>query len=164
VPSPRLFRAIRARALREPEGAPSDVRNGESRGERLAVLRTPSGATSVQEGARAVSTSAREESERATVDAPKRLWREGGQASGGAFQPVPRAIAPPRVDRHLPGGATLTVLVSSFPIAEPSTMADVAALTEWLESAGFPVFYAEVDLGSRGRWHRVLAGAYTDPE
>jgi hypothetical protein len=26
------------------------------------------------------------------------------------------------------------------------------------------VFHAEVDLGSGGRWQRVLAGAYTDPE
>src|SRR2546425_11262273 len=32
-------------------------------------------------GARAFSTYAREPSKRATVDAPKRLWREGGQAS-----------------------------------------------------------------------------------
>ncbi len=26
------------------------------------------------------------------------------------------------------------------------------------------MFYAEVDLGSRGRWQRVLAGAYTDSQ
>ena len=38
---------------------------------------------SLFEGARAFSPSARETIERATVDAPKRLWREGGQASGG---------------------------------------------------------------------------------
>ncbi len=40
----------------------------------------------------------------------------------------------------------------------------MAALTDWLESSGFTVFYADVDLGSRGRWQRVLAGAYADPE
>jgi futalosine hydrolase len=34
-------------------------------------------------GLRASSTSARAGHERATVDPPKRLWREGGQASGG---------------------------------------------------------------------------------
>ncbi len=34
------------------------------------------------QGARAVSASAREPDERATADASKRLWREGGQASG----------------------------------------------------------------------------------
>src|SRR5262249_44211105 len=77
-----------------------------------------------------------------------------------AFQ----ANGSPNVDRHLPAGATHTVLVSSFPLADVSTTADVAELTEWLESSGFPVFYADVDLGSRGRWQRVLAGAYTDPE
>jgi general secretion pathway protein A len=92
----------------------------------------------------------------AEVRSPERLPRPVPEAA--------RAIAPPRVDRHLPAGATLTVLVSSFPIAESSTTPDVAALTEWLEASGFPVFYAEVDLGSRGRWQRVLAGAYTDPE
>jgi hypothetical protein len=37
-------------------------------------------------------------------------------------------------------------------------------LTDWLEQGGFRVFYAEVDLGSRGRWQRVLVGAYTDQE
>ena len=26
------------------------------------------------------------------------------------------------------------------------------------------MFYAEVDLGSHGRWQRVLAGAYTDSQ
>jgi len=107
--------------------------------ERLALLRPglrSNGTPSGQEGARVVTEGAR------------------------AFQ----ASDNPRVDRHLPPGAALTILVSSFPIAETATIADVAALTEWLESSGFPVFYAEVDLGSRGRWRRVLAGAYTDPE
>jgi general secretion pathway protein A len=104
--------------------------------ERLTLLRPPSGTRAAEAGAHALQEGAR------------------------AFP----ASVPPRVDRHLPAGATLTVLVSSFPIAESSTTADVAALTEWLESSGFPVFYAEVDLGSRGRWQRVLAGAYTDPE
>jgi len=37
-------------------------------------------------------------------------------------------------------------------------------MTDWLEGSGFRVFHAEVDLGSRGRWRRVLAGAYTDPQ
>ena len=26
------------------------------------------------------------------------------------------------------------------------------------------VYYADVDLGPKGRWQRVLAGAYTDPQ
>src|SRR5216683_2393957 len=68
------------------------------------------------------------------------------------------------VSRRLPPDAAFTILVGSYPIDEPTTAADVAALTGWLESSGFAVFYADVDLGSRGRWQRVLAGAYTDPE
>jgi hypothetical protein len=70
----------------------------------------------------------------------------------------------PSVSRQLPADAVFTILVGSYPIGEPTTAADVVALTDWLESSGFVVFYADVDLGARGRWQRVLAGAYTDPE
>jgi type II secretory pathway predicted ATPase ExeA len=70
----------------------------------------------------------------------------------------------PNVDRRLPGDAALTILVSSYPVSDPSASGDVQVLTDWLEAAGFRVFYADVDLGSRGRWQRVLAGAYTDSE
>jgi hypothetical protein len=70
----------------------------------------------------------------------------------------------PSVSRQLPPDAAFTILVGSYPAAEATTAADVAALTDWLESSSFAVFYADVDLGSRGRWQRVLAGAYTDPE
>ena len=70
----------------------------------------------------------------------------------------------PTVDRRLPADAALTILVGSYPMAEATAAAEVAALTDWLEDSGFRVFYAEVDLGSRGRWQRVLAGAYTDPQ
>jgi type II secretory pathway predicted ATPase ExeA len=76
---------------------------------------------------------------------------------------MPKPIPPP-ANHHLPPDAVFTILVSSYPVADPATPADVAALTEWLESSGFMVFHADVDLGSRGRWQRVLAGAYTDPE
>ena len=41
---------------------------------------------------------------------------------------------------------------------------DIRALTEWLETSGYAVYYADVDLGPKGRWQRVLAGAYTDPQ
>ena len=58
----------------------------------------------------------------------------------------------------------MTILVGSYPLADPAAPRTIAALTDWLEGSGFRVFYAEVDLGSRGRWQRVLAGAYTDPE
>jgi type II secretory pathway predicted ATPase ExeA len=69
----------------------------------------------------------------------------------------------PAVERQLPADTALTILVSSHPVAEPRTAADITAVTDWLEAFGFRVFYSEVDLGSRGRWQRVLAGAYTDP-
>jgi general secretion pathway protein A len=89
--------------------------------------------------------------------------------------PAARAALPPHVtpaafvgsgnlDRQLPADAALTILVSSFPVAEPTAAGDVQALTDWLEASGFRVFHADVDLGSRGRWQRVLAGAYTDRE
>src|SRR5262245_28873536 len=74
------------------------------------------------------------------------------------------AEAPALTSHHLPTDAAFTILVSSYPIGEPTTPADVAAMTGWLESSGFNVFHAEVDLGSRGRWQRVLAGVYADAE
>jgi hypothetical protein len=88
---------------------------------------------------------------------------------------VPHAPAPPltsaaesdatRVaDRELPADAAFTILVGSFPADAESTGSNVAATTEWLEASGFRVFYAQVHLGSRGRWQRVLAGAYSDSQ
>jgi type II secretory pathway predicted ATPase ExeA len=68
------------------------------------------------------------------------------------------------VDRELPGDAAFTILVSSFPAGVETTPGDVTATTDWLEASGFRVFYADVDFGSRGRWRRVLAGAYTDSQ
>ncbi len=66
------------------------------------------------------------------------------------------------VDRELPADAAFTILVGSYPMGQSETATDVASVTNWLESSGFRVFYAEVNLGSRGRWQRVLAGAYTE--
>jgi len=66
--------------------------------------------------------------------------------------------------RELPRDAALTILVSSYPTSESSTSANVDALTRWLEADGFRVFHADVDLGTRGRWRRVLAGSYTEVE
>jgi type II secretory pathway predicted ATPase ExeA len=76
---------------------------------------------------------------------------------------VARGIAQ-TTDRELPADAAFTILVSSFPVGVETTPGDVSAMTDWLEASGFRVFYAEVDLGSRGRWQRVLAGAYTDSQ
>jgi general secretion pathway protein A len=78
--------------------------------------------------------------------------------------PVPglSAAAPGR--RQLPADAAQTILVGSYPVADPTSVEGVRALTDWLEAMGFKVFYADADLGTLGHWHRVLAGAYTDPE
>ena len=63
---------------------------------------------------------------------------------------------------------TLTILVASYPLSgteSQSAGGDAGrSLTEWLEASGFQVYYADVDLGPRGRWRRVLAGAYTDSD
>jgi general secretion pathway protein A len=75
---------------------------------------------------------------------------------------VPRNVAPP--DRELPAEAAFTILVSSFPDGLASTASNVASTTELLEASGFRVFHAQVHLGSRGRWQRVLAGAYSDSQ
>ena len=66
--------------------------------------------------------------------------------------------------RELPADAAFTILVSSFPLPLDAAAPDVVSTTQWLEASGFRVFYAEVDLGSHGRWQRVLAGAYTDSQ
>ncbi len=81
---------------------------------------------------------------------------------------APGTAAPsPVLSSTVPGPlvpGTWTILVGSYPTAEPSTAEDVRALASWLQGSGYRVFHAEVDLGAQGRWHRVLAGAYTDPQ
>jgi type II secretory pathway predicted ATPase ExeA len=79
----------------------------------------------------------------------------GESSTDGASSPV---------IRQLPADASLTILVGSYPISGTGADAQIRTLTEWLEKSGFHVYFAEVDLGRRGRWQRVLAGAYTDPE
>jgi hypothetical protein len=80
----------------------------------------------------------------------------GSAAGAGSFDALK--------SRELPLGASMTILVGSYPTASPRISDDVRAMTNWLESAGLPVYYAEVDHGPDGRWHRVLAGAYTDAD
>jgi general secretion pathway protein A len=78
---------------------------------------------------------------------------------------LPSRLAPSRANEApLPAGASQTILVGSYPIADSSTPDQVRALAAWLDGSGYRVFHAEVDLGVHGRWHRVLAGAYTDAE
>jgi len=94
------------------------------------------------------------------------------QAPTPVPSPASTPIAPARhrdagaavVSRQLPSSAALTILVGAYPAGASTTPDAVRDMTDWLETSGFQVFYAEVDLGSQGRWRRVLAGAYTDPE
>jgi type II secretory pathway predicted ATPase ExeA len=94
-------------------------------------------------------------------------WSDRSAPAGvAARQPVatvPHAVAAGST-RELPADAAFTILVSSFPLPLDTAAPDIASTTAWLEASGFRVFYAEVDLGSRGRWRRVLAGAYTDSQ
>ena len=101
--------------------------------------------------------------EQAVAHPPERLAPQVPPAVHVPAATVARSVTP-GVDRELPAEAAFTILVSSFPVGLETTAADVTALTDWLEASGFQVFYAEVDLGSRGRWQRVLAGSYTDSQ
>src|SRR4029077_8154469 len=74
----------------------------------------------------------------------------------------PSAAGVSAVNRDVPSGARLTILVGAYPIASASAERDIRALTERLETSGYDVYYAEMNLGPKGRWQRVLAGAYTD--
>jgi type II secretory pathway predicted ATPase ExeA len=79
----------------------------------------------------------------------------------GTDHVLPLAGAP---GRQLPDGTTATILAGTFFLSDPEAPAAIRALTHELEASGHLVYYAEVDLGSRGRWQRVLAGAYIDSE
>ncbi|HXI29942.1 MAG TPA: AAA family ATPase [Vicinamibacterales bacterium] len=89
------------------------------------------------------------------------LYQRFDARVSAAARPAP-AAAQRFIGHRLPADAALTILVSSYPVGDASTPRDVDALSRWLDASGFAVFHAEVDLGSRGRWHRVLAGTYTD--
>ena len=94
-----------------------------------------------------------------------------GGTSGAAVprdaQGVDRNPSAPRVfavNRDVPSDAALTILVGAYPVSSASADREIRALTERLETSGYDVYYADVDLGPKGHWHRVLAGAYTDLE
>jgi hypothetical protein len=85
------------------------------------------------------------------------------QARGINVAAASSATAAARTNRQLPAGTALTVLVESYLEGGRSESA-VRELTAWLESSGHRVYYERVDLGAKGRWWRVLAGAYTEQE
>jgi general secretion pathway protein A len=55
---------------------------------------------------------------------------------------------------------SFSIVVGTYP---PGT-GDARAMFEWLETSGYRASRDEVDLGSRGRWQRVLAGTYADAD
>ena len=82
---------------------------------------------------------------------------------------VAAAPAPEAADRGLPEGTAYTILVGSFPVESQDGVPGTASaparqLARQLESLGLPVYYAEVEIEGRGRWQRVLAGAYAGPD
>jgi general secretion pathway protein A len=68
------------------------------------------------------------------------------------------------VSRPLPDGTVATILAGSFSLADPAAATAIESLTARLEAVGYKVYYAEVDLLERGKWLRVLAGAFGDAE
>jgi general secretion pathway protein A len=81
-----------------------------------------------------------------------------------ADQTVQAAGARAAVNREVPPDAALTILVGAYPASSASSERDIRAVTERLEASGYDVYYANLDFGAKGRWQRVLAGAYTDPQ
>ena len=55
---------------------------------------------------------------------------------------------------------SFAILIGSY----PSGSSEAQQVSEWVAASGLTVNRADVDLGSRGRWQRILAGTYTDPE
>ena len=84
---------------------------------------------------------------------------QANSRKAGTDHVLPLAGAP---GRQLPDGTAATILAGTFFLGDPATPAAIRTLTDELEASGYRAYYAEIDLGSRGRWQRVLAGAYTD--
>jgi type II secretory pathway predicted ATPase ExeA len=82
---------------------------------------------------------------------------QAASQSSGVHGPQP----PSTMDRRLPAGTRLTILVGTYPMGGPGADAAVQSMTEWLEASGFRVYYDDVEMRTGGRWRRVLAGAYT---
>jgi cell division septation protein DedD len=86
----------------------------------------------------------------------------------------PAATPVSTIERPLPADAALSILVGTYPVATAGpggvaghagtseTVRNVRALADRLETSGYAVYYAETDLGPKGRWQRVFVGAYTD--
>ena len=85
------------------------------------------------------------------------------ETASAAALPASAEPALPQSGAHrMPEAAAYTIAVAAYPTRVRESSEQIAALTEQLESSGFAVYYADVDLGGRGVWRRVLVGAYLD--
>ncbi len=53
-----------------------------------------------------------------------------------------------------------TIVIGSYPAGSD----EAEQVAGWVVASGLSVSRSEIDLGARGRWQRILAGTYTDPE
>lgn len=101
------------------------------------------------------------------INVPPSQRPEG--SPGQDTKPVPAGPVPSKAPRHvaekpvaespLPSGQTYVLQVASF-----RTAADALALSQKLQSRGFPSRVKSVDLGEKGGWSRVLVGPFSTKE
>jgi len=67
----------------------------------------------------------------------------------------------PEIERQVSAASgPFSILIGSY----PAESAEAQQVADWVLASGFSVNRADVDLGARGRWQRILAGTYTDAE
>jgi len=100
----------------------------------------------------------------ATTPAPSSLPEKGAAATRPVRQARPAAVSKPVVPapRTAPSAAPVAgsgyvVQIASFQKAEQAT-----ALRNRLAGKGYVTFVKRTDLGSKGIWHRVYAGPYSE--
>jgi len=98
---------------------------------------------------------------------PAVIRRPDAGVSESAAPSGPHADAqePARVADAEPAARPHAVMIASFPLVQPGDLSESAALrldrlTRRIQSLGYDVRQVDVDLGSRGRWRRVLVGGY----
>lgn len=97
---------------------------------------------------------------RASLLAAASLALAGSAAAVGASAFLYQRFVP-SIERHVSAASgPFSIVIGLYP-AESAEAQQVAA---WVEASGFSVNRADVDLGARGRWQRILAGTYTDAE
>ena len=98
----------------------------------------------------------------ASADKPEGASMQPTTNVASTVRHLPSAPAPAVVQAVEPR-APYTIVVASLPWNDPSqeqSAAKFESVTQRLASMGYEVYHVDVDLGSRGRWRRVLAGAY----